>query len=308
MLQSASPITNWAPIVGIWKSEVGSNQVLYERPDPRNPFGFGISLSPARLRSGTISTTIDFSKSSQANEARVIFGYNTLTRDYFSAGISGYGNAFVIDEFVSRRGWQPLNVAGSTESIDKTKPHNVVVNIDGHRVTLIVDEIQVVQHMLSRPLPGDQVGLLAVGPGQVSFANTIVKTASPKVFVVMQYGEPYDSIYTEVIFPVCKEMELDAFRADDIYKPGIILQDIITGIVESEIVIADITPPNPNVFYELGYSHALTKTTILLAERNNKELPFDVKSYRCIFYDNTIRGKRDVEIVLRKHLENILHD
>ncbi|HLG27813.1 MAG TPA: hypothetical protein VI423_08515 [Paenisporosarcina sp.] len=306
MLHSTSPITNWAPIVGIWESE--ANQILYvKQSDARIPFGFGIALSPARLRSGSISTTIDFSNNPHSNEARLIFGYNTLTRDYFSAGIGGYGNAFVIDEFVSSRGWQALNVTGSKESIDETKPHNVVVNIDGQRVTLIVDEIQVVQHKLSRPLPGDQVGLLAVGPGQVSFANTVVNAASPKVFVVMQYGEPYDSIYAEVIFPVCKEMGLNAFRADDIHKPGIILQDIITGIVESEIIIAEITAPNPNVFYELGYSHALTKTTILLAERN-KELPFDIKSYRCIFYDNTIRGKRDVETTLRKHLENILHD
>lgn len=121
----------------------------------------------------------------------------------------------------------------------------------------------------------------------------------------MQFGEPYDSIYTEVIAPVCEDMGLSAFRADDIHRPGIILQDIITGIVESEVIIAEITPPNPNVFYELGYSHALFKSTILLAERD-KQLPFDVRSYRCIFYDNTIRGKRDVETALRNHLASIL--
>ena len=84
-----------------------------------------------------------------------------------------------------------------------------------------------------------------------------------------------------------------------------ILQDIITSIVESEIIIADITSANPNVFYELGYAHAINKTTILLAKRESP-LPFDVKNYRVIFYDNTIRGKDNVENQLRKHLSNIL--
>ena len=60
----------------------------------------------------------------------------------------------------------------------------------------------------------------------------------------------------------------------------------------------------PNVFYELGYAHALGKPTILLAERG-RELPFDIRGYRCIFYDNTIGGKAAVETNLKKHLENI---
>jgi nucleoside 2-deoxyribosyltransferase len=100
---------------------------------------------------------------------------------------------------------------------------------------------------------------------------------------------------------------LRVYRVDEVYRPGIILQDIITGIAESEVIVAEITPPNANVFYELGYAHALSKPTILLAERG-KELPFDIKSYRCIFYDNTIRGKKEVELNLRRHLASILQE
>lgn len=83
------------------------------------------------------------------------------------------------------------------------------------------------------------------------------------------------------------------------------MKDIIKGLLESEIIVADITPPNPNVFYELGFSHALNKTTILLAQRGS-ELPFDIRSYRVIFYDDTIKGKTDVEEDLRRHLKNII--
>jgi len=77
--------------------------------------------------------------------------------------------------------------------------------------------------------------------------------------------------------------------------------------VEAKIVIAEITAPNQNVFYELGYAHALKKPTILLAE-HGKTLPFDVSGYRCLFYENSIGGKRKVEEALDKHLKAILHE
>ena len=93
-------------------------------------------------------------------------------------------------------------------------------------------------------------------------------------------------------------------RADDVFHPGIILQDIINGLVDSDVVIAEISPTNANVFYELGYAHALRKPTVLLARRGGT-LPFDVSAYRVIFYDDTIGGKKEVEDSLDKHLANI---
>jgi hypothetical protein len=153
-------------------------------------------------------------------------------------------------------------------------------------------------------LLGDGVGLFAWGRSKVHFEHTTIETADPKAFVVMQFGGPYDAIYHDVIKPVCKSKGFDAFRADDVYRPGIILQDIIAGIAESEIVIAEVSSKNPNVYYEIGYAHAIGKSTILLVERE-VDLPFDIRSYRCIFYDDTIKGKNEVELTLGKHLDNI---
>lgn len=76
------------------------------------------------------------------------------------------------------------------------------------------------------------------------------------------------------------------------------------AIREADVVIAEVTPVNANVFYELGYAHALGKPTVLLAERG-QSLPFDVSGWRAIFYDNTIAGRRQVEEQLRRHLANI---
>jgi hypothetical protein len=100
-------------------------------------------------------------------------------------------------------------------------------------------------------------------------------------------------------------MQFDPYRADEMSGPGMILSDIITGIQDAAVVIAEITPVNANVFYELGYAHATGKPTILLAEKG-MSLPFDVSGFRCIFYDDSIGGKRRVEAELRRHLEAIV--
>ena len=84
---------------------------------------------------------------------------------------------------------------------------------------------------------------------------------------------------------------------------GTMIEDIVKAIRGASVVIADITPDNPSVFYEVGYSHALAKPTILLSDRKRGKLPFDVSGFRTLFYDNTIGGKSAVEAALQRHLQ-----
>ena len=82
----------------------------------------------------------------------------------------------------------------------------------------------------------------------------------------------------------------------------------LSPIVQAEPgLIADITPANRNVYYEVGYAHAVGKDTILVAEKPT-ELPFDLSPFRVLFYENSIAGKAKVEAGLRKHLVAILGD
>ena len=61
---------------------------------------------------------------------------------------------------------------------------------------------------------------------------------------------------------------------------------------------------NPNVFYEVGYAHALGKTTLLLT-RNAEDIPFDLKHYPHIVYANRLTDlRRELEQRVRWHLEN----
>lgn len=104
-----------------------------------------------------------------------------------------------------------------------------------------------------------QLGLFAWGADPVVFSHSAVLAERGTVFVVMQFSEPYEILYRDVIQPLATEFGLRAHHAGEVFGPGVILDDIVRGLVESKIVIAEITPPNQNVFYELGYAHALGK-------------------------------------------------
>ena len=103
-----------------------------------------------------------------------------------------------------------------------------------------------------------------------------------------------------------RRREFRVTRIDEQSGPGLIIEDISRAIQEAKLVIADISPVNANVFYEVGFAHALNKPTILLAEKGTK-LPFDVSSFRTLFYENSIAGKKKFEEGLRKHIRASLH-
>lgn len=96
-------------------------------------------------------------------------------------------------------------------------------------------------------------------------------------------------------------------KSDDIHiahrisELGSINNQIIEKIVESDIVIANLTGLNPNVMYELGIRHSAMKPVITICE-NNQKLPFDVTEERTIFYDNDMSGV----IELKARLINLL--
>ncbi len=108
-------------------------------------------------------------------------------------------------------------------------------------------------------------------------------------FVLMPFSDHYREIYDQIYKPVCDAKNLYCWRVDEIHRPGSITKDIVEGIFNADIIIADLTSRNPNVFYELGIAHASGNKTIMVAQKM-EEVPFDVKSYRIIQYEQTIKG------------------
>ena len=285
-----------------------SPSVAAQVPPGSIPVPLGVARSNVWFDGGTLKTTITLPSSDHATYGRVLLGFRSWGSRFIAAGVGSVSTeAYIIEEFNPGppARWQRLAGTGNVGNLKKIElPETVEIGLEGQNVTVIINGATMLDHVLSQPLERGQLALLAYGASPIKFDPVQVETRLPSAFVVMQFTSPFDELFEEVIRPVCDSVGINAYRASDIYRPGVILQDIIQGLAESNVIIAEITPTNANVFYELGYAHALSKPVILLAERDTP-LPFDVSGYRVIFYENAIRGKTSLETELRRHLSSI---
>lgn len=116
----------------------------------------------------------------------------------------------------------------------------------------------------------------------------------PLLFVVMPFGKKkdqtsiveinFDIIYEKAIKPAAEKAQVEVIRADEERSGGIIHIPMFERLLLAEIVIADLTIQNPNVYYELGIRHcSRPRSTILIFAKENN-LPFDVGIVRAIPY------------------------
>lgn len=127
----------------------------------------------------------------------------------------------------------------------------------------------------------------------------------PKAFVIMPFDVEFTPIYENLIKKPLEDAGFSVARADSFLDQENILGSVIRGITTADLVVADLTTNNPNVFYELGLSHALDKPTVLLAQSIN-EVPFDLRSYKILIYEthfNKIARLKDrLRQVAKKHI------
>lgn len=116
-----------------------------------------------------------------------------------------------------------------------------------------------------------------------------------------QLREKYDYIIKNAIKKANPNLEV--IRADEELNPGSISNDIFTKLMHSQYVIADITYPNPNVFYELGIRHAIKPGTILIRENVNFSIPFDISHLRYIEYTKEPSGMDKLAEQLKRRFE-----
>ncbi len=124
-------------------------------------------------------------------------------------------------------------------------------------------------------------------------------------FVLMPFDARFDEIWQDVILKVCEEHSLKCIRADNIYGPGSIIQDIWAKITSARVLIAELTGKNPNVFYELGLAHAQQKDVILLSQTLD-DVPFDLRHLRVIVYGTTPRQVKKLHEDISANLVAVL--
>lgn len=104
------------------------------------------------------------------------------------------------------------------------------------------------------------------------------------VFVLMPFGEEWSADFYHFVRQVGEDMGLEIVRADDIFNPDIVINDIWSMINNAGLVIAEISVHNANVFYELGIAHTLGKKVVLLRQRHGESAPFDIALWRYFEY------------------------
>lgn len=297
---------NWVAVMGRMRFERGD--IIYEpnviqTADYTGP-SLGIFVSDAVFSGGELRAAVKLTEATPATVAELILHYDPSTRNVITAGL-GRMAMYAIGGNLDGGSWRVIASTGDRANLEAGRKYRLRATFIGSRVALHVDDVEVLSANLPRAIPPGHVGVLAYDTHEVRISDFGVDTSRPKAFVVMQFGSPFDELYGEVIANACSEAGLDVIRADEMYGPGLIIADITREIVGAKLIIAEITPPNPNVFFELGFAHAWSKPTVLLAKKGTS-LPFDVAPFRVLFYEDSIAGKRRVEDGLRRHITAIM--
>jgi hypothetical protein len=151
-------------------------------------------------------------------------------------------------------------------------------------------------------------------PISTAKAKSLAAVPRDICFVIMPFGGWLDGYYTDIYRPAISDSGLDPHRADDLFRPSTIVNDIWSYTKRAKLILADLSGKNPNVFYELGLAHALAKPAILVADSMDN-VPFDLRALRVLVYEknapdwgNILREKVKSAIaeVLRSPAEAVL--
>ncbi len=101
----------------------------------------------------------------------------------------------------------------------------------------------------------------------------------------------FDRVESELIRPAFKGAGIDGGTTGDIARAGNIRTDMFELLAVADVVVADISIHNANVFYELGARHALRTQVTILIRCRGQEIPFDLRTDRYIEYDADTPGQ-----------------
>jgi len=120
-----------------------------------------------------------------------------------------------------------------------------------------------------------------------------MRVDNPEVFVVMPFQEPWSTtVYNKMIRPAIEGVRLDDFkdfkltcvRGDTPPRVGDLTQTVWSALMRAGLVVADVSAPNPNVFYEIGLTHALGKDCFILKQKD-VNVPADFGGSHYYEYD-----------------------
>jgi len=116
-----------------------------------------------------------------------------------------------------------------------------------------------------------------------------------KLFVIMPFGIKkashlpsgqldFDYVYANIIKPAGQDAGWNVLRIDELVEPGLVSDQYFREILSADLLLADISAHNANVFYELGVRQAVSTGGTILFAYEGTHIPFDLSTQRVLFY------------------------
>lgn len=281
------------------------------------------------LEEGSIEFELNVKKPLNLNIGSMIScRFGILSNFFIGFEISNFHQgSFSFSRFINNS-WIIEQSMVSKDSFQYDKNYKIRIMSLGSRVKFYIDDVEIISTTNCNfssspltlyinanyinplpPLPGTTTIPLPKEPVElIKISNLKYEIKKPKVFIVMQFTEKYNNLYNDIIKRVCDEFNLEPIRVDEIYSTSMIINDIKNQIENCKFVIAEITPDNPNVFFEVGFAFGIKKDIILICDSERPKLPFDVSGFRTLFYEDKITGRTKFENQLKEFFKNILGD
>jgi hypothetical protein len=139
-------------------------------------------------------------------------------------------------------------------------------------------------------------------------------TENKKCFVVTPIGSANsevrrsaEGVIDTVIQPVLEKLGFQVDVAHRMYNTGSINKQILSRILNDDLVVVNLTGLNPNVMYELAVRHASRKPVVQICEKDTK-LPFDITEERTIFFTNDMAGVVELTDSFIKTVESAMNE
>ena len=152
---------------------------------------------------------------------------------------------------------------------------------------------------------------------RVLLEDRLMGTPSPTVFnipkdppeagrvaVMMPFSAEFDPVW-DTLKATAAEGGWICQRADDIWEDNVVINDVVSLIARSKVVICDLTHRNSNVFYEAGIAHTIGREVVLIAQSKH-DIPFDLTHYRHVLYYPNSEGLLQLKAALSQRLRGLM--